>query len=229
VCHGPVTSGQIPRRPEGTASGCINSIQNDPSDDRNERGGTGQTIQNAPILPFSAAIGRECQNGRKAPDVVRRKVPYGELSGPEIDEADVVAATLAGDGRPPDRPGARHPGSLRGDHRRDLLAVPPPEVPAPTGEGRRPSRRRTVCRAGQLRRAQAPRGPQMAGGTRHPAVTMPFRPAGYSWRNMVEILLGIVTRRAIRRGIFAPSKTSSPPSDDSSAAATTTAGYSPGP
>ena len=37
---------------------------------------------------------------------------------------------------------------------------------------------------------------------RHPRVTLHFTPTSASWLNMVEIFFGIITRQAIRRGIF---------------------------
>jgi transposase len=36
----------------------------------------------------------------------------------------------------------------------------------------------------------------------NPRVTLHFTPTGCSWLNMVEIFFGIITRQAIRRGIF---------------------------
>jgi transposase len=41
---------------------------------------------------------------------------------------------------------------------------------------------------------------------RNPRITMLFTPTNGSWLNMVEILLGIITRQAIRRGTFASVK-----------------------
>lgn len=36
----------------------------------------------------------------------------------------------------------------------------------------------------------------------HPRVTLHFTPTGCSWLNMVEIFFGIISRQAIRRGMF---------------------------
>ncbi len=38
--------------------------------------------------------------------------------------------------------------------------------------------------------------------TRNPRVTLHFTPTSGSWLNMVEIFFGIITRQAIRRGVF---------------------------
>jgi transposase len=37
---------------------------------------------------------------------------------------------------------------------------------------------------------------------RNPRITMHFTPTSGSWMNMVEIFFGIITRQAIRRGVF---------------------------
>jgi hypothetical protein len=36
----------------------------------------------------------------------------------------------------------------------------------------------------------------------HPRITLHFTPTSGSWRNMVEIFFGIITRQATRRGSF---------------------------
>ena len=58
----------------------------------------------------------------------------------------------------------------------------------------------TTCRGGQLRRTQTPEGETWL--ARNPRITLHFTPTSGSWLNMVEIFFGIITRQAIRRGIF---------------------------
>src|SRR5690348_9908932 len=92
---------------------------------------------------------------------------------PQIDEIDVVVATLAEDGRPPARLGVTH-WSAR------LLAA---------GLGISFA---TVARIWRKWKRLA----------RNPRISLHFTPTSGSWLNMVEIFFGIITRQAIRRGIF---------------------------
>ena len=63
----------------------------------------------------------------------------------------------------------------------------------------------------------------MAGEPENQRITLHFTPTSCSWLNMVEIFFGIITRQAIRRGTFRPSRTSLAPSAASSTPTTNAA------
>jgi hypothetical protein len=101
-------------------------------------------------------------------------------------------------------PVRRPRGRDREDHRRRLLPPPPPPgVPPLPEEGRRrPPGSGPARRPGQLRHAQAPRGPQVAGGAGEPAGHPALHPDQLLLAQHGGIFFGIITRQAIRRGTF---------------------------